>query len=171
MAATRQLMTPVSMNQFAFSGATAIGAVAPTAGCDYAGSNTAFTAWGSLPAPSSLGIQYANNGSQWLWGYNGATPSAAYVLIGQESGGGVAQVYTQYTITLPASGYFYLGPYSPAQFSQPNISQFAAATTGGGTSGAPGGAIGAGGQGLTCIDFLNTTTVAVRLYQTGTVTP
>jgi hypothetical protein len=164
MAATRQVMTPVSMNQFASTGTTAIGAVAPTAGCDYAGTNSAFTAWGSLPAPSSLGIQYLNNGTQWLWGYNGATASTAYILIGQETGG-VAQLYTQETVVLPVSGYFYLGPFSPAVYNQPNASQFAAATSGGGTSGAPGGAVGTGGVGFTCIDFLNTTTVAVRLYQ------
>jgi hypothetical protein len=163
-------MTPVSMNQFAFTGSTAIGAVAPAAGCDAAGTNTTFTAWGSLSPTSPFGIQYLNNGSQWLWGYNGATTTTAYVLIGQETGG-VAQLYTQYSIVLPTSGYFYLGPFSPAEFNQPNAAQFAAATTGGGTSGAPGGAITTAGQGLTCIDFLNTTTLAVRLYQTGTVTP
>jgi hypothetical protein len=168
MALIRQTMTPVSMNQFAFSGATPIGAVAPAAGCDYAGTNTAFTAWGSLPNVSSAGIQYANNGSQWLWGYCGATTTTAYVLIGQESAGGIAQLYTQYSVVIAATSYFFLGPFSPAQFNQPNIAQFAAGTSGG-TS--PGGAILAAGQGLTCIDFLNTTTLAVRLYQTGTVTP
>ena len=160
MAATRQTMTPVSMNQFSTTGSTAIGAVAPTAGCDYAGTNTTFTAWGSLPAPSSLGIQYLNNGTQWLWGYNGATGSTAYVLIGAKAGG-IVQVYTQYSITLPTSGYFYLGPFSPAQFNQQDSAQFGAAP--GGV--APGGTITAAGVGFTCIDFLNTTTVAVRLYQ------
>jgi hypothetical protein len=69
---------------------------------------------------------------------------------------------------IAATSYFYLGPFSPAQFNQPNIAQFAAGTSGGT---APGGAILAAGQGLTCIDFLNTTTLAVRLYQTGTVIP
>jgi hypothetical protein len=173
MSVSRQLMTPVSMNQFAFTGGgtVPIGAVAPAAGCDAAGSNTSFTAWGSLAPTSPFGIQYANNGSQWLWFYNGATATSAYILIGQESGGGVAQLYTQYTIVLGTTSYGFLGPFSPAQFNQPNISQFAAATSGGGVSGAPGGAILAAGQGLTCIDFLNTTTLAVRLYQTGTVVP
>jgi hypothetical protein len=167
MAATRQTMTPVSMNQFAFSGATPIGAVAPAAGCDYAATNTTFTVWGSLPVASSLGIQYANNGSQWLWFYNGATPTTAYVLIGQKAGG-IVQVYTQEPVTIAATSYGFLGPYSPAAFNQPDIAQFGG--TGGGGA-APGGAIGATGQGLTCIDFLNTTTLSVRLYQTGTVTP
>lgn len=166
MAATRQTMTPVSMNQFAFTGNTAIGAVAPAAGCDSGGTNTSFTAWASLPAPNSLGIQYLNNGSQWLWGYNGATGSTAYVLIGAKAGG-LVQVYTQYSIVLPTTGYFFLGPFSPANFNQQDSSQFAGGA--GGT--APGGVIGAAAVGFTCIDFLNTTTVAVRLYQTTTVTP
>jgi hypothetical protein len=64
MAATRQTMTPVNMNGFSLAGTGIVGAVAPAAGCDYAGSNTTFTAWASLPNPSSLGIQYVNNGSQ-----------------------------------------------------------------------------------------------------------
>jgi hypothetical protein len=166
MAATRQLMTPFNMNQFPLTGALPIGAVAPAAGCDYAATNTAFTAWASLPAPSSLGIQYANNGSQWLWYYNGATPTTAYVLIGAKSAG-IVQVYTQETVTIAATSYGYLGPYSSQQFTQFDTAQFAGGS--GGT--APGGVIGASGQGLTCIDFLNTTTLAVRLYQTGTVSP
>jgi hypothetical protein len=170
MSVSRQLMTPVSMNQFAFTGGgtVPIGAVAPAAGCDAAGTNSSFTAWGSLSPTSPFGIQYANNGSQWLWYYNGATATSAYILIGQESGGGIAQVYTQYTVVLGATSYGFLGPFSPAQFNQPNISQFGVGTSGGSS---PGGVIGTAGQGLTCIDFLNTTTLAVRLYQTGTVTP
>ncbi len=167
MAYTRQTMTPVSMNQYAFSGATPVGAVAPAAGCDYAGANTTFTAWGSLPNPNSLGVQYANNGSQWLWFYNGATASAAYILIGQKAGG-IVQLFSQETVVIPATSYGFLGPYSPSQMNQGDISQFSGAGTPGGL--APGGVIGATGQGLTCIDFLNTTTLAVRLYQTGTVT-
>lgn len=157
MATSRVSMTPVSMNQFAFSGAQPIGAVAPATGVDAAGSNTAFaTAW-----PGTLaGIQYLNNGTQWLWGYNGVTACNAFILIGQKSGG-LVQVYTQYTVALPTSGYFFLGPYSPSQFNQQDGSQFA----GGAGGAAPGGVIGAGAIGLTCIDFSATTTVAVRLYQ------
>ena len=102
MAQTRQTMTPVSMNQFAFSGATPIGAVAPTTGCDYAGSNTTFTTWLSLPTAGSSGIQYVNNGSQWLWFYCGAATTTAYVLIGQKAGGQV-EPYTTYSIVLAAT--------------------------------------------------------------------
>jgi hypothetical protein len=160
MATTRQTMTPVSMNQFSFTGSTPIGAVAPTAGCDYAGTNSAFTAWGSLPTANSNGIQFLNNGTQWLWGYYGASGTTAYVLIGAKSGG-IVQVYTQYSVTLAASSYFYLGPFSPAQFNQQDSAQFAGGA--GGT--APGGVIGAGAVGFTCIDFLATTALAVRLYQ------
>jgi hypothetical protein len=169
MVNVRQVMTPVSMNQFAFSGTTPIGAVAPAAGADYAGTNTTFTSWGTLPAFAGgpvLGINYANNGSQWLWYYNGATPTSAYVLIGVKAGG-LVQQYTQYTTTIAATTYGFLGPFSPASFNQQDSTQFLAGGAGGT---APGGIID-GGLGLTCIDFLNTTTLAVRLYQCGTVSP
>ncbi|MGH3300572.1 MAG: hypothetical protein ACRDOK_02620 [Streptosporangiaceae bacterium] len=163
MAATRQTMTPVNMNGFPLAATLGIvGAVAPAAGCDYNGSNTTFTAWASLPNASSLGIQYLNNGSQWIWGYNGATTSTAYVLIGQKAGG-LTQIYSAYSLVLPTSGYFAIPPLSPAQFNQQDASQAFTGTTGG--------VIGTGGVGFTCIDFLNTTTVAVRLYQLTTVTP
>jgi hypothetical protein len=154
------------LNQFAFSGATPIGAVAPSAGCDYAGSNTTFTAWGSLPQVSASGIQYINNGTQFLWGYTGTSGTSAYVLIGAKAGG-IVQVYTQYTITLAATSYWYLGPYSPAQFNQQDSAQFGAAP--GGV--APGGTITTGGVGFTCIDFLATTNVSCRLYQLTPVIP
>ena len=177
MAVTRQTMTPVSMNQFAFTGGgtAPLGAVAPSPGCDYAGGNTAFTSWATTPESvggtiTVLGIQYVNNGSQFLWYYNGATATTAYILIGVKAGG-ISQLYTQYSIVLGTTSYGYLGPFSPASFNQQDGSQFAG--DGGGT--APGGLItpatGASGVGLTCIDFLNTTTLAVRLYQMGTVTP
>ena len=51
MATSRVTMTPVSMNQFAQTGTTPIGAVAPGAGIDAAGTNTAFgTAWPGILA-------------------------------------------------------------------------------------------------------------------------
>ena len=166
MAFTRQTMTPVSMNQFAFSGVTPIGAVAPAAGADYAGTNTTFTAWGSLPVVSSSGIQYVNNGSQWLWYYNGTGSVTASVLIGAKAGG-LVQLYSQYAVTIAATTYGFLGPFSPAAFNQQDATQFAGGA--GGT--APGGVIGVGGIGMTCIDFSSTTNLAVRLYQCGTVNP
>lgn len=166
---SRVLMTPVVVNNFPFSGSvvSTIGAVAPTAGIDAAGSNTAFaTAWPGLMA----GVNYANNGSQFLWGYNGANACTAYVLIGQKAGGQV-QVYTTYSITLPVSGYFVIPPLSPYQYNQQDSSQFVTGTGNGGA--APGGQILTTGIGTTCIDFNATTasTVAVRLYQMATVTP
>jgi len=162
MATSRITMTPVSQNTYAFAGNQAIGAVAPATGVDGVGSNTAFaTAW-----PGALaGVSYLNNGSQWLWGYNGATPCSAYILIGQKAAG-LVEPYTAYTIALPTSGYFFLGPFSPQQYNQTDNSQFAGGA--GGT--APGGVIGAS-VGYTCVDFSATTTVAVRLYQLTTVQP
>jgi hypothetical protein len=166
MAATRQLMVPVNMNQ-PLAGSIPIGAVAPAAGCDNAGTNTTFTAWASLPAPNSLGIMYANNGSQWLWYYNGTGAVTASILIGAKSAG-IVQVYSQEQVTIGATTYGYLGPFSPSAYNQGDINQFGG--TGGGGA-APGGVIGAAGQGLTCIDFSSTTNLAVRLYQTATVFP
>jgi hypothetical protein len=166
---SRVLMTPVVINNFAISGSSPgiIGAVAPSAGIDATGSNTAFaTAWPGIQA----GINYVNNGSQFLWGYNGANACTAYVLIGQKAGGQV-QIYTTYSITLPVSGYFVIPPLSPVQYNQQDSSQFVSGTGNGGA--APGGQILTTGIGTTCIDFNATTasTVAVRLYQMATVTP
>ena len=168
-ATSRVLMTPVVVNNFPFSGATVstIGAVAPAAGIDAAGSNTAFaTAWPGILA----GVNFVNNGSQFLWGYNGANACTAYVLIGQKAAGQV-EPYTTYSITLPTSGYFVIPPLSPAAYNQQDSSQFVAGTGNGGA--APGGQILTTGVGTTCIDFSATTasTVAVRLYQMATVTP
>lgn len=166
---SRVLMTPVVINNFPLSGSSpgAIGAVAPTAGIDAAGSNTAFaTAWPGIQA----GVNYVGNGSQFLWGYNGANACTAYVLIGQKAGGQV-QVYTTYSITLPVSGYFVIPNLSPSQYTQQDASQFAAGTGNGGA--APGGQILTSGVGTICVDFNATTasTVALRLYQLTTVSP
>ena len=177
MVNVRQTMTPVSMNQFAFTGGGTqpVGAVAPTAGADYAGGNTAFTTWATLPATTGGftvgGIQYVNNGSQFLWYYNGAAAVNAFVLIGTKSGG-LVQVYTQYTIALGTTSYGFLGPFSPASFNQGDSTQFLSGA--GGVS--PGGVIGGqnaatNGLGMTCIDFSVVTNLAVRLYQLGTVSP
>ena len=160
MATSRVTMTPVSINQFALSTPpSAIGAVAPGTGIDAAGANGALfaTAWPGAAA-----------GSQFLWGYNGATACSAYVLIGQKAGGQV-EPYTTYTIVLPTTGYFWIGPVSPSQYTQQDASQFVSGTGNGGI--APGGQILTTGVGFTCIDFSATGTVAVRLYQCGTVTP
>jgi hypothetical protein len=164
----RVAMTPVSMNQFAFTGtnAVSIGAVAPAAGIDAAGTGgTTFgTAWPGI----SSGVTYLNNGTQWLWGYNGANACTAYILVGQKAAG-QAEIYTAYSAVLPVSGYFYLGPFSPQQFNQTDASQFAGGA--GGVS--PGGVIGQAAVGYTCVDFLATTlsTVALRLYQLNPVQP
>lgn len=166
---SRVLMTPVVINNFPLSGSSPgiIGAVAPSAGIDAAGSNTAFaTAWPGILA----GVNYAGNGSQFLWGYNGANACTAYVLIGQKAGGQV-EPYTTYSITLPTSGYFVIPPLSPAAYTQQDSSQFVTGTGNGGA--APGGQILTTGVGTVCVDFSATTasTVALRLYQLTTVTP
>jgi hypothetical protein len=164
VATSRVTLTPVSMNQFSFAGTAPIGAVAPATGIDAAGANGATfgTAW-----PGALaGVNYLNNGTQWLWGYNGATACSAYVLIGQKAAG-QAEIYTAYTVVLPTTGYFFLGPFSPQQFNQTDASQFA----GGSGGAAPGGVIGQSAVGYTCIDFSATGTLAVRLYQMNTVQP
>lgn len=169
MATSRVLMTPVVISNFPAAGSSpgVIGAVAPSAGIDAAGSNTAFaTSWPGILA----GVNYVSNGTQFLWGYNGANACTAYVLIGQKAGNQV-QVYTTYTLTLPTTGYFVIPPLSPAQYTQQDSSQFVAGTGNGGA--APGGQILTTGVGTVCVDFSATTasTVALRLYQLTPVLP
>jgi hypothetical protein len=168
-ATSRVLMSPVSINAAALSGAaSSFGAVAPSAGIDAAaaGGTTFGTAWPGILA----GVNYVGNGSQFLWGYNGANACTAYVLIGQKAGGQV-QPYTTYAITLPTSGYFIIPPLSPLQYTQQDASQFVTGVGNGGI--APGGQILTSGVGTICVDFSATTTstVALRLYQLTTVTP
>jgi hypothetical protein len=178
MVNVRQTMTPVNMNQYTFTGGgtAPIGAVAPTAGCDYAGTNTTFTTWATLPATTGgftvAGIQFVNNGSQFLWYYNGAAAVNASILIGVKAGG-LVQLYSQEQVTLGTTSYGFIGPLSPASFNQLDSSQFSGTGAGGV---APGGIIAGqnaatNGLGLTCIDFSAVTNLAVRLYQCGTVSP
>lgn len=168
-ATSRVLMTPVVVNNFPISGATpsTIGVVAPAAGIDAAGTNTAFgTAWPGILA----GVNFAGNGSQFLWGYNGANACTCYVLIGQKAGGQV-QPYTTYALTLPTTSYFVIPPLSPSWYTQLDASQFVSGTGNGGI--APGGQILTSGVGTICVDFSATTlsTVALRLFQLATVSP
>ena len=154
--AARTTIVPVSMNQFSLAATPGAFASTPATGIDAAGTNTAFgTAWGG----AATGVQFANNGMVWLWVYNGVTACTAYALVGQKSEGQVP-LFSTFSYTLPTSGYCWLGPWDPS-FNQQDQNQFAAGS--GGAS--PGGAIGAAGQGLMCVDFTVTTTVAVRAYQ------
>lgn len=164
MTATRCPIAAVSLNASALAATMATFPVTtPTVGIDAAGTGgTAFaTAWSTTYA----GVQFVNNGYMFLYVYNGATASAAYHLIGQKAGGQV-QLYTTYTTTIPASGPGWLGPWPIQQYTQTDGAQFASGSGDGGAS--PGGLISAAtpsGVGYTCIDFLNTTTLSVRLYQ------
>jgi len=126
-------------------------------GCDATGTGTGFASWTSLGSP--LGVQYLNNGNQFLVVSNGATASAADILVGRKAGGGLLPAFNAETVTIPASTTLpiWLGPYSVQDFTQVDATAY--------TGTAPGGAIGANGVGFTCIDFLNTTTLTVRLYQ------
>lgn len=93
------------------------------------------TTWGA-----NTGVAFANNGQMVLWYYNGATPTAANLLIGKQVEG---QAYPATTLqrTIAATSYGAIGPLSAGDFTQPD------------------------GTGLTAIDFTNTTTLFVRLYQ------
>lgn len=154
--AARLSIVPVSMNQFSLAATPGAFATTPATGVDAAGSNSAFaTAWSG----AASGLQFQNNGLVWLWIYNGVTACTAYALVGQKAEGQVLP-YTTYSYTLPTSGYCWLGPWDPT-FNQQDQNQF----NGGSGGASPGGLIGAGGQGLMCVDFSVTTTVAARAYQ------
>jgi hypothetical protein len=126
-------------------------------GCDATGTGTAFASWSSLGSP--LGVQWINNGYSFLVVTNGATATAADILVGRKSGGGLLPVFNAETVIIGASPTLpiWLGPYSVQDFTQQDASQYS------GT--APGGVIGTTGTGMTCVDFSNTTTLTVRLYQ------
>ena len=153
---TRCTVSPVIINNATFTAPGAFPA-APGTGIDAAGTGGASfaTAWTGYQ-----GIQFFNPGNIFVWYYNGATACNAFLLIGQKTQGDVFP-YTQDEIALLTSSAGWIPPLSPSKYNQQDTSQF---------SSAPGGAIGTTGQGLTCIDFSATTTLAVRLYQVNQVT-
>ena len=152
----RVTIQPYSINAQALAGLGIFQGSGP--GCDATATGTAFASWSSLGSP--LGIQYVNNGTQFLLVTNGATATAANVLVGRKGGGGFLPAYSQTatTITIAASVTMPIpiGPFSVQDYAQEDSAQY---------SGAPGGAVGTTGVGKVCIDFTNTTTLAVRLYQ------
>lgn len=156
MTAVRVTIQPYTINAQALSGLGIAQGSGP--GCDATATGTAFASWASLGSP--LGIQYVNNGSQFLLVTNGATATAANVLVGRKGGGGFLPAFNQATTTITIGASVTMpipiGPFSVQDYTQQDSSQF---------SGAPGGVIGTAGVGMTCIDFTNTTTLAVRLYQ------
>ena len=125
-------------------------------GCDATGTGTAFASWSSLGSP--LGVQWINNGYSFLVVSNGATATAANILIGRKGGAGTLAAYATESVTIAASTTLpvWLGPYSVQDMTQQDSSQYGSA---------PGGAIGTTGVGKVCVDFTNTTTLTVRLYQ------
>lgn len=150
---TRITLQPVNLNASALAGGTF--PVAPGAGIDAAGTGgtTFATTWASGPYQ---GVQYVNNGQIILWYYNNTTSCVVSILIGQKAGG-VVPLFSTYQVTLPGSAqYGWLGPFSAQQFTQSDATVH---------SGAPGGAVGTTGVGMTCVDFATTTNLALRAYQ------
>lgn len=146
--------------------------VAPTwawaaAGLDLigAGGATALAgAWTAGPGGAAAvpqGVQFLGNGLQALWFQNGAQVCTASHLIGQKVQGDTFP-FAQDQATLAANSNGWLGPWSPVKYNQTDSSQFGSA---------PGGVIGAGGVGQTCIDFSDVRTLSVRLYQLIPVSP
>jgi hypothetical protein len=152
----RVTIQPYTVNAQALSGLSIFQGSGP--GCDATATGTAFATWSSLGSP--LGVQFVNNGTQFLMVTNGATATAANVLVGRKGGGGFLPAYNQTatTVTIPSSTTMPIpiGPFSVQDFTQQDATQYGTA---------PGGAIGTTGVGYVCVDFTNTTTLAVRLYQ------
>jgi hypothetical protein len=97
------------------------------------------TPWGAF-----TGVQFINSGSMYLWYYNGATATAANLLLGR-SVEGFAYPATTDQVTIGATSYGAIGALSRLDFTQGD------------------------GSGMTYIDFTNMTTLFVRLYQLAPV--
>ena len=112
---------------------------------------------------AGAGVQFPNlgTGQTYLMYFNGSQACTASLLIGQKYGGDTFP-FTQEQVVLATNSFGRLGPYSPNKYNQQDSTQFGAA---------PGGVIGASGQGLTCIDFSNCSTLLVRAYQVVGVNP
>jgi hypothetical protein len=93
------------------------------------------TTWGS-----NTGVQFVNNGYVHLWYYNGVTATSANLLIGKQVEGQTFPANTL-PVTIGASTTGAIGGLSQSDFLQLD------------------------GSGMTYIDFANTTTLFVRLYQ------
>lgn len=158
---SRVTCTPYNFNQGA-SGATF--PVSPSAGVDAAGAggSTFATAWSG-----NSGVQFINNGYMLVYYVCGATPTTAYVLIGEPVGGQVPLYSTiSYSITANTSGW--LGPWSPQAYNQQSATNYQASFPGGASIG---GVIGTAAVGMTCIDFTATTTLSARVMQLVPVLP
>lgn len=160
----RQLVQPVLINSVALSSLGSFPAT-PAAGIDAAGTGGASfaTAWGA-----NQGIMFANNGLCFVWFYCGATAAGAVNILQGRKVEGQLPAAATFGGSILASTYGWIPPLSPSDFNQQDQNAFSGAAAPGGVS--LGGAIGAAGQGLTCIDFTTTTTLAVRVYQVAQVT-
>ena len=133
---------------------------APSAGYDLGSPPGTFTAWGT-----NNSVYFANNGEIILWYYCGTTGAGVTnVLVGDLIGntGQVAPASTE-TVTLAATTYGWLGPFSPATY---NIQSPSVTYTG-----ALGGALNANSQGCVVIEFTTTTNLSVRAFQLIPVSP
>jgi hypothetical protein len=147
--AGRVTIAPVNLNASQLT--PGLWLVAGTFGYDTGSPGGTLTAWSA-----NNGIQFANNGMIVVGYACGATPSSADVLVGRKAGGGLLPAFGAENVTIAASTTGWLGPFSVADFTQTDATQY---------SGAPAGAIGTAGVGMTCIDFTSTTTLSIRLYQ------
>lgn len=147
--AGRVTLLPVNLGASALT--PGVWVASGTAGYDTGSPGGTITAWGS-----TNGIQYVNNGLIIVGYANGASSCVADILIGRKGGAGLLPAFGAQTLTIAASSVGWFGPFSVADYTQTDSSQY---------SGAPAGAVGTTGVGKVCIDFATTTTLTVRLYQ------
>jgi hypothetical protein len=153
--AGRVTIAPVNLNSSQLT--PGLWLVAGTFGYDTGSPGGTLTAWST-----NNGIQFANNGLIIVAFACGATPSSAQVLVGRKGGAGLLPAFTAEAVTIAASTTGWMGPFSVADYTQTDATQY---------SGSTGGVIGAAGVGLTCIDFTVTTTLSIRLYQLNPAIP
>jgi hypothetical protein len=161
----RQLVQPVLINAV---GLSSVGSfpVTPAAGIDAAGAGgSAF----ATPWTGVQGIMFANNGTQFVWFYCGATAAGAVNILQGRKVEGALPPASQFGGSIAATSYGWLPPVSPQDFNQSDITAWGGAGTPGGVS--LGGAVSSAGAGLTMIDFTTTTTLSVRVYQLTPVSP
>jgi len=133
---------------------------APSAGYDTGSPGGTFTAWST-----NNSIYVPNNGQVILWYYCGAAGAGVTnVLVGDAIGNtGLYPPASTETVTLGATSYGYLGPWSPATY---NIQNPSATYTG-----TIGGSIPAAAQGCVVVEFTTITNLSVRAYQLIPVQP
>lgn len=147
--AGRVTLLPVNLNASALT--PGVWLAAGTAGYDTGSPGGTITAWST-----ANGVQYVNNGLIVVGYANGTGSVTADILVGRKAGGGLLPAFGAQTVTIAATSAGWIGPFSVQDYTQTDSSQY---------SGAPAGAIGTTGVGLTCIDFSSVTNLTIRLYQ------